>query len=497
MATRTPRGTVRPGVANEACDDGRRRHPPVCARYVPGGDRCNRESDTELGCCDRQRWCNPLQRSPLQHEWLHALGGKSHRSADRHGDRRTTQPPGSLLLNYYRRGRRREHWTSHERGCGDGDNRHDSSGRPTALTAGVTGSTVTLSSAGASDNVGVTRYNVHRGTTTGFSPSAANRIAQPTGSPMPPGSGPAGTSTRSPPRTPPETSARLQRGDRHRGGRHGSTPRQLPDSVRGSTVNLSWAAATDNVGVVRYNLHRGTTSGFTPATANRSCSRPALLRQPDVRRARTSTSSRPRTPPATSGPPRRAAPPPWPTRPLRRAGHARGNGWRGPGEPDLGGSPRQRRCDAVNVHRSTTPGFTPMSETTSRSRPARVCRHQPRRGHVLLQDHRRGCRRERRPSFERATATVRQPPRRARRCVRLRRRQRHNSGRPVRERQHGHARQHRLGRREAGKFGNALNFNGTNSTVSIPHSASLNLTTAVTMEAWVRPATVNGWDTVM
>ena len=34
-------------------------------------------------------------------------------------------------------------------------------------------------------------------------------------------------------------------------------------------VNLSWAAATDNVGVARYNVHRSTTSGFTPNTANR------------------------------------------------------------------------------------------------------------------------------------------------------------------------------------------------------------------------------------
>jgi hypothetical protein len=33
----------------------------------------------------------------------------------------------------------------------------------------------------ASDNVGVTRYNIHRATTSGFVPSVANRIAQPTG----------------------------------------------------------------------------------------------------------------------------------------------------------------------------------------------------------------------------------------------------------------------------------------------------------------------------
>ena len=36
-----------------------------------------------------------------------------------------------------------------------------------------------------------------------------------------------------------------------------------------SSVALSWTASTDNVGVVRYNVHRSTTSGFTPSAANR------------------------------------------------------------------------------------------------------------------------------------------------------------------------------------------------------------------------------------
>ena len=39
--------------------------------------------------------------------------------------------------------------------------------------------------------------------------------------------------------------------------------------------SLSWTASTDNVGLVRYNVHRGTTPGFTPGAANRSRSRPA------------------------------------------------------------------------------------------------------------------------------------------------------------------------------------------------------------------------------
>ena len=50
----------------------------------------------------------------------------------------------------------------------------------------------------------------------------------------------------------------------------------------------------------------------------------------------------------------------------------------------------------------------------------------------------------------------------------------------------------------AGKFGNAMRFNGTNSVVTVPDSASLDLTTAMTLEAWVKPAVAQGgWRSVM
>ncbi len=42
----------------------------------------------------------------------------------------------------------------------------------------------------------------------------------------------------------------------------------------------------------------------------------------------------------------------------------------------------------------------------------------------------------------------------------------------------------------AGRFGKALQFNGSTSMVTIPHSASLNLTTGMTLEAWVNPSAV-------
>ena len=43
----------------------------------------------------------------------------------------------------------------------------------------------------------------------------------------------------------------------------------------------------------------------------------------------------------------------------------------------------------------------------------------------------------------------------------------------------------------SGKYGKALQFNSTNSLVTVPDAASLHLTTGMTLEAWVNPSTVN------
>ena len=43
----------------------------------------------------------------------------------------------------------------------------------------------------------------------------------------------------------------------------------------------------------------------------------------------------------------------------------------------------------------------------------------------------------------------------------------------------------------AGKYGNALSFNGSGARVTVPDSSSLRLTTGMTLEAWVFPTTVN------
>ncbi len=49
-----------------------------------------------------------------------------------------------------------------------------------------------------------------------------------------------------------------------------------------------------------------------------------------------------------------------------------------------------------------------------------------------------------------------------------------------------------------GRYGNALSFNGTSSTVRVADSASLDLTTAMTLSAWIEPtASQSGWRTIL
>jgi hypothetical protein len=49
----------------------------------------------------------------------------------------------------------------------------------------------------------------------------------------------------------------------------------------------------------------------------------------------------------------------------------------------------------------------------------------------------------------------------------------------------------------AGKFGKALSFDGVNDIVNVADSASLDLTTGMTLEAWVRPTSQSGYRTII
>jgi beta-glucanase (GH16 family) len=49
----------------------------------------------------------------------------------------------------------------------------------------------------------------------------------------------------------------------------------------------------------------------------------------------------------------------------------------------------------------------------------------------------------------------------------------------------------------AGRYGKALSFDGVNDAITVAEAPSLDLTTGMTIEAWVKPVTLNGWQTVI
>src|SRR4051812_2077970 len=53
-----------------------------------------------------------------------------------------------------------------------------------------------------------------------------------------------------------------------------------------------------------------------------------------------------------------------------------------------------------------------------------------------------------------------------------------------------------VSRSASGKYGGALSFDGVNGMVSVADANSLDLTAGMTLEAWVKPAAVSGWQTV-
>jgi fibronectin type 3 domain-containing protein len=143
---------------------------------------------------------------------------------------------------------------------------------PTGLTTGASGSSVALAWTASTDNVGVARYNVYRGTAAGFTPTAANRIAQPTGT--------AYTDTGLAPGTyyykltAEDAAGNVSPSSNEANATIADTtaptaPGSLAATLAGSNVGLTWTASSDDVGVTRYDVYRGTTAGFTPTTANR------------------------------------------------------------------------------------------------------------------------------------------------------------------------------------------------------------------------------------
>ena len=181
---------------------------------------------------------------------------------------------------------------------------------------------------------------------------------------------------------------------RHR--RRRARPARSPRPAAIGQIALSWGAATDNVGVValqRPPLDDTRASRRRAGEPDRAADRHELHRHAASPPARTTTRSPPRTPPATSAPPRNEASatatadttPPTASTPERHAPARARSSLTWNASTDNVGVAR------YNVHRSTTPASRRGRQTGSRSRrrtsyadTGLAARH------LLLQGHRRG-----------------------------------------------------------------------------------------------------------
>ncbi len=374
---------------------------------------------------------------------------------------------------------------------------------PSNLSAIGSISSVALAWSGSTDNVGVLRYNVHRSTTQGFTPSAANRIGQPAGTGLTDSPLTAGTYYY-------VVTAEDAAGNISAASAEAtavvtgditapSTPANLAANGSLSSVALTWSASTDNVGVVRYNLHRSTTNGFTPSAANR-------IAQPTG----TSFSDSPLTPA---------------TYYYRvTAEDAAGNisvastqatavvtgditAPTAPGSPAAVGSTSSvalswtASTDNVgvlryNVHRSTTNGFTP-SAANRIAQPTGLTYNDPGLApgtyyyRVIAEDAAGNLS----AASSQATGVVSALPPSLVAAYSFD----ENAGTTAGDLS-GNGNVGTISGatwNPTGKNGKALTFDGANDLVNVPDSSSLDLTSGMTLEAWVNPNSGSGWRTVL
>ena len=376
---------------------------------------------------------------------------------------------------------------------------------PGSLTATASAGAVDLAWQASTDNVGVTAYNVHRGTSAGFTPTAANRIAQTTvtshrDAGLAPGTyhykviavdaaGNASTPSSVASATVPDTQAP-------------TTPGSLTATASAGAVDLAWQASTDNVGVTGYDVHRGTVSGFTPSAANRVIRATQTTYRDAGLAAGTyyykvvavdaagNASAPSNQASATVSPPADTQPPSGPgTLTASAAASAVDLVW--PGATDNVG------VTGYDVHRGTSAGFTPgaanrvvrASGTTYRDPGLAAGTYYYR---VIAVDAAGNLG----PPSNEASATVSAT---APTGLVAAYSFNEGSGTSVTDRS-GTGNAGTISgatRVAAGKYGAALSFDGVNDWVTVPDAASLDVG-RVTVEAWVRPTALGGmWRTVV
>ena len=374
---------------------------------------------------------------------------------------------------------------------------------PSGLGGTVVGATVNLTWTGSTDDVGVARYNVHRGTTAGFTPALGNRIAQPTG---PSYSDPGLSSGTYYYKVTAEDAAGnvSAPSNEHTATVADATPPSAPSGVTaitaGNTVNVSWTAATDNVGVVRYNVHRGATSGFTPSVVNR-IAQPTGTAHADVSLAPgtyfyklTAEDAAGNIGPVSNTASATVLDTTAPTAPTGLAPTG------GAGQVSLSWAAAADNVGVAryNVHRGTTAGFTPgvgnrIAQPIGTSYVDTGLAAGTYYYRVTAEDAAGNVS----AASAEASGTAAPPP-----LVGLVGAWGFDEGvGTTTADQSGTGNGASIsgaGWTASGRFGSALSFDGVNDLVTIADSASLDLTTGMTLEAWVRPTALgNDWRTAL
>ncbi len=146
---------------------------------------------------------------------------------------------------------------------------------PSGLTVTDADATHSLSWTPSTDDYAVTGYQVHRSTTSGFTPSGSTLVGT---TATPALAVPAGSAGRSYYRVVAVDSAGQLSGASSEVSalvadtQAPSAPAALTASTNGSTVAVTWRAASDDVGVRAYEVHRSATSGFTPSSSTQVAS---------------------------------------------------------------------------------------------------------------------------------------------------------------------------------------------------------------------------------
>jgi len=271
------------------------------------------------------------------------------------------------------------------------------------------------------------------------------------------------------------------------------TPNAAPSAGQ---VALSWTASVDNVGVVRYDVHRSTTPGFTPSAANR-IAQPAGTTYVDTGLAqgtyyyRVVAEDAAGNPSASSGEVAAAVPdstPPTVSVSSPTAGATvSGTVSLGASASDTGGVAGVKfTVDGVDVGaEDTTSPYTGSWDTTQATNGQHVVR-------AVARDAAGNS-----ATSAGVTVTVSNVPASTEGLVAAYAFDEGTGTSTVDASGKGNTGTlSNATWTTAGHSGNALSFNGTSSAVVVPDSSSLDLTTRMTMEAWVRPASTAGWRTV-